>query len=176
MSTTQGIDFARLTLKDALDLATLIEEEARERYEELADQMELHHTPEAAKFFRFMASNEEKHRVVLLTRRTERFRDAPVAVKRNMLFDVEAPDYDEARAFMTQRQALNVAMRAEKKAYEFFVAALPRIADEDVKALFQELRDEEIEHQELVQKELAKAPPDPDLPSDDFADEPVAQG
>ena len=60
---TKDIDFAKLSLQDALDLAVLIEEEARERYEEFAHQMRLHHTHEAARFFRFMAGNEEKHRV-----------------------------------------------------------------------------------------------------------------
>jgi len=39
MTSTLGIDFASLSLKDALDLAVLVEEEARERYEEFADQM-----------------------------------------------------------------------------------------------------------------------------------------
>lgn len=173
--TTQGIDFARLTLKDALDLAILIEAEAKERYEELADQLELHHTKEAAGFFRFMAGNEERHRVVLGARRAERFRAAPVVVSAAMIFDVEAPEYDQARAFMTPREALRVAMRSEKKAHAFFVSAIPRIADEDVKALFQELRDEEVEHQVLIAKELAKLPADPNFPHDDFADEPVAQ-
>src|SRR5206468_1401602 len=65
VATLMGIDFAALSLKDALDLAVLIEEEAKERYEDLAEQMELHHTPEAARFFRFMASNEEKHHAEL---------------------------------------------------------------------------------------------------------------
>ena len=173
MSTTRDIDFARLTLRDALDLAVLIEEEARERYEEFADQMELHHTPEAARFFRFMARNEEKHRVELAARRAEIFADAPVKVSRAMLFDVEAPDYDEARAFMTARAALNAALRSEVKAHAFFVAALPSIGDPDVRSLFEELREEEVEHQGLVKQELAKLPPDPEFDADDFADDPV---
>lgn len=175
MSATQGIDFARLSLQDALDLAVLIEEEARERYEEFADQMELHHTPEAARFFRFMARNEEKHRVELAARRGERFGDAPSGVGRAMLFDVEAPDYDEARAFMTARDALHSALRSEEKAHAFFVEALPRIEDPDVRGLFEELREEELEHQALVQRELAKLPDDPGLDADAFADEPVSQ-
>jgi rubrerythrin len=173
MSATTGIDFAALTLRDALDLAVLIEEEARDRYEELSDQMEIHHTPEAAAFFRFMAGNEEKHRSALAARRRERFGDAPSAVTRAMLFDVEAPDYDEARAFMTRRAALEAALRCEEKAHAFFVAALPRLKDPDVRALFDELKNEEIEHQELVRRQLAEAPPDPDLAGDDFADDPV---
>ena len=173
--TTKGIDFAALSLKDALDLAVLIEEEARERYEEFADQMELHHTPEAARFFRFMARNEEKHRVELAERRKVIFRNAPSGVTRQMLFDVEAPEYDEARAFMTARQALQAAFRAEKKAYAFFTDALPRVSEPTVKALFEELRGEEITHQRLVLAELEKTPPDPALKADDFADEPSAQ-
>ena len=68
MTSTRGIDFATLTLKDALDLAIRIEEEAYERYGELADQMDLHDTPDAAHFFRFMMANEEKHRAELTER------------------------------------------------------------------------------------------------------------
>ena len=48
---TQGIDFSQLSAQDALDLAILIEEEAEERYQEFAHQMDVHHTPDAAGFF-----------------------------------------------------------------------------------------------------------------------------
>jgi rubrerythrin len=171
--TTKGIDFGSLVLKDALDLAILIEEEARERYEEFADQMELHHTPDAAAFFRSMAGNEEKHRSELAGRREVLFGDAPVAVTRAMLFDVEAPEYDQARAFMSAREAMQAALASETKAHAFFVAALPRVQDAQVRRLFEELRDEEVEHQGLVRKELAKLPPDSPFRPDDFADEPV---
>ncbi|HET9315886.1 MAG TPA: ferritin family protein, partial [Vicinamibacteria bacterium] len=74
---TRNIDLSGLSLKDALDLATLIEEEAHERYLELADQMEKHRTPEAARFFRFMAENEAKHGAELAQRRVSLFGDAP---------------------------------------------------------------------------------------------------
>jgi len=174
VSTTRGIDFSRLSLKDALDLAVLVEEEARDRYVEFAEQMEVHHTPEAARFFRFMSGNEEKHRAELAERRRELFGDEPSSVSPTMLFDVEAPEYDEARVFMTARQALGSAMRSERKAHAFFVGALEVVQDADVRALFEELREEEVEHQRLVQVELDRLPPDPDLAADDFADEPVA--
>lgn len=175
MTKTKGIDFASLTLRDALDLAVLIEEEAKERYEEFAEQMELHHTPEAALFFRIMSKNEEKHRAELAQRRAQLFKDAPSAVNRNMIFDIEAPDYDEARAFMTPRQALTSALRSEEKAHAFFTGALPQVGDADVKKLFEELRGEEEEHKRMVQEQLARQPADPTLPADDFADEPVPQ-
>lgn len=169
------IDFATLTLRDALDLAVLIEDEAKERYEEFAVQMEQHRTPEAAQFFRFMAKNEERHRDDLASRRAELFGGAPATVTRGMLFDVEAPEYDEVRAFMTRREALQAAFRAEKKAYTFFVQALPRVQDAKVRTLFEELRAEEVQHQQLVLAELERTPPDPALKADDVADEPVAQ-
>ena len=175
MEKTRGIDFATLTLKDALDLAIRVEEEAYERYSELADQMEMHDTPDAAHFFRFMMGNEDKHRAELAERRRELFGDAPSTVTRAMIFDIEAPDYDEARAFMTVRQALHTALRSEEKAHAFFVAALPQIQNGSVKTLFEDLCAEEVEHQELVRRELAKAPPDPAIPSEEFADEPTGE-
>ncbi|MFO0759305.1 MAG: ferritin family protein [Byssovorax sp.] len=172
---TKGIDFGTLSLKDALDLAVLVEEEAMDRYGELADQMEIHRTPEAAAFFRFMARNEAKHGAELLKRRHQRFGEEPRAVTRSMLFDVEAPEYDEARAFMSAREAMASAMRSEVKAHDFFAAALVEIQDAQVKSLFSELRDEELVHQRLIQEQLDKLPPDPALRTEDFEDEPAPQ-
>lgn len=173
MTRTTGIDFAAIGLMDALDLAILVEEEAQQRYEEFTHQMQQHHTPEAAEFFRFMAGNEAKHGAELHERRAKLFGEAPARVKRSMLWDVEAPDYDAPRAFMTPREAMRVALEAERKAHAFFAEALPHLGDEEVRALFAELRDEEVQHQQLVEKELAKLPPDSELKAEDFADEPV---
>lgn len=172
---TPRIDFALLDLRDALDLAILIEEEAKDRYEELASQMELHRTPEAAAFFRQMIRNEAKHEEELASRRQILFGDSAPRVDRAMLFDVEAPDYDEARAFMSPRRAMEVALRAERKAHDFFDAALPRIKDPEVRALFEELRTEEVEHQQMVLAQMAKLPEGPEPDPSDFADEPAAQ-
>lgn len=178
MEKTRSIDWSQLSLRDALDLAILVEEEAKDRYDEFVDQMELHHNDEAVRFFRFMRHNEEKHERQLAERRVKLHGDAPRAVRREMLFDVEAPEYDEVRGFMTVREALETALRAEQKAHAFFVAALekmPATTDPEVRALFAELRDEEIEHEALVRKELARLSPDGKWKTEDFADEPVSQ-
>jgi rubrerythrin len=174
---THGIDLHGLSAHDALDLAILIEEEAEERYCEFANQMELHHTPDAAAFFRLMAGNEARHREQLAERRAEQFGDAPRRVTRSLLWDVEAPDYDEARAFMSARRAMETALRCEQKARSFFVDALREVGDPAVRSIFEELRDEEIEHEELVRQELAKLPPDAggDVDPEDFTDEPTSQ-
>ena len=175
MMPIRQLDLSRLSLQDALDLAALVEEEAQERYLELADQMDQHRTPEAARFFRFMAENEAKHGAELAGRRRALFGDAPRQVRRTMLFDVEAPDYDEARAFMTARAALDIAQRCEEKAHAFFVEALPHIAEPQVQTLFSELRDEEVHHQELVRREIERLPADADTGGEAFVDEPAAQ-
>jgi rubrerythrin len=169
------IDFASLTLQDALDLAILIEEEAKERYEEFADNLSLHHTPEAAHFFTTMAGNEAKHGADLLMRRQAIFGEAPTRVSRAMLWDVEAPDFDQSRMFMSARQAMEVALASEVKAHDFFDAALAYIGNPDVRVLFEELRAEEVEHQELVKAVMAKLPPDDGGTAIFEEDEPVAQ-
>ena len=171
----QEIDFTSLSLKDALDLAILVEEEAEERYREFVHQMETHHSPGAARFFRFMAVNEAKHGQELAERRSRLFGDAPREVDRSMLFDVEAPEYYRTRAFMSVQESLELALDAETKAYEFFDQALPEISDNDVKDLFVELRQEEIEHQDLVKKVMATVEQEPDFDADDFVDEPKGQ-
>jgi rubrerythrin len=173
MSRPATVDFAALTLQDALDLAILVEEEAQERYLEFVDQLEQHHTPEAAAFFASMAKNEQKHGDELRARRRALFGNARSRVTRSMLWDVEAPDYDQPRAFMSARQAMQVALASETKAHAFFVAALPHIADPEVKRLFEELRDEELIHQSLVQDAM-RALPASDEPDADYEDEPVA--
>lgn len=174
MSTTR-IDFRTLSLKDALDLAILVEEEAHERYLELRDQLETHRTPEAAAFFLFMAGNEARHGEELLERRRALFGTTPRAVDRSMLWDVEAPEYDRARASMTARSAMKVALECETKAHDFFAAALPHVTDETVRALFEELREEEVLHQKLVREQLARLPEGPGEAWSDVGDEPVAQ-
>lgn len=168
------IDFSRISLKDALDFAVLIEDEAEERYLEFAEQMETYYSPEAAKFFRYMAANEMKHGRELRVRRQARFGDEAPVVDRGMLWDVEAPTYDRARAFMTARVALEVALDSEIKAHAFFTQALPHVQDPEVQGLFRELQQEEVEHQDLVLKELEKQPPDSPLDTEEFVDEPPA--
>lgn len=170
---TQGIDFASLTLKDALDLAVLVEEEARDRYDELAEQMTRFRTAGAAEFFSKMVRIEELHRVHLRKRREAHFGQAPVTVTRAQLYDVEAPDLDAARVFMTPRKAMEAALASEVKAHEFFAQALKTVKDPATRDLFEELAKEELVHQKLVQDQLERLPPDDPIKGD-VGDDPVA--
>jgi rubrerythrin len=144
---------------DALDLAKLIEMEAHHRYRMFASQLGRTGGYDAGAFFSTMAANEAKHGRELEARRKALFGDAPARVTLDDLFDVEAPGLDAPRRGMSTVQAFEVGLAAEKKAYDFYDGALPGITDPDVRALFTELRDEETEHVEMLQVEMAKLPP-----------------
>jgi rubrerythrin len=170
---TRAIDFRQISLCDAVDFAILVEEEAKERYAELVDQMKLHHNEEVTRFFERMVQVEMGHESILASRRRTLFRDQPRKVTREMIFDVEAPAYDDARSTMTVRHALEMACTAEKKAHEFFEKALKEIRDPEVCDFFTQLRDEELEHLRLVEAQIAKLPPEPVISAADVEDEPV---
>jgi erythrin-vacuolar iron transport family protein len=172
---TQTIDFATLGLQDALDLAILIEEEARERYQEFQKLVGGRYRGDASDIFRIMADAEGKHHAKLVSQRVKLFKDARRRVDRSWFEDVEAPDRGTPRVFMGPRQALQVALESEQKAHDFFAASLPRLKDPQVKALFQELAAEEIQHQRFIEQAMAGLPPGPDLEEGE-ADEPGSDG
>jgi rubrerythrin len=121
-----------------------------------------------------MAEYEARHGAQLAERRQHAFGALPRLVQPSMLFDVEAPEYDQARAFMTPHAAMRAALRSEVKAHAFFQAAVPHAHDPEVRQLFEELLREEVLHQDLVREQLDKLPPEPDADPGDFTDDPVA--
>ena len=169
------IDFSRLSLQDTLDLAIAVEEEARTRYLEFAEQLAQHHTDDAADFFRKMAAIERTHSERLGERRQAMFGDAPATADLSLVVDVEAPEYGEVRAFMKVHDALDVAYQAEVKAYDFYDGAVASVENEEVRSLFEFLREQEVRHQEMIQEFRSRVPKDSDLDPDDFVDEPRAQ-
>ena len=150
------LDFSTLNLMDALDLAVLIEKESEERYFLFAEQIGQRYPGDAANFFSMMARNEQRHGVEILERRHKLFGDSPVRVTMEMLgSDIEAPEAGKAIRYMSPRHALEVALASEVKAYEFYNSILPVIQDETVRELIKGLRDEETEHQKLLNDKKA---------------------
>jgi rubrerythrin len=152
------LDFASLDLMDALDLAVLIEVEAHERYRMFAAQLGHRAPGDAASVFTSMAENEAKHGKALAARREALFGDTPNRVTRDDLFDVEAPEQGAPRSTMSTLQAFEVALSSEQKAFDFYQEALAHVTNPEIKELFAELRDEEMEHVELVRKTIAGLP------------------
>jgi rubrerythrin len=143
---------------DALDLAKLIEMEACHRYQMFASQLGRTGGYDAGAFFATMAENEAKHGQELEARRKKLFGDAPARLTLDDLFDVEAPEMGAPHRGMSTVQAFEVGLAAEKKAYDFYDMALPGITNDEVRALFIELRDEEVEHAEMLKEQMAKLP------------------
>jgi rubrerythrin len=169
------LDFATLDLQDALDLAILIEEEAKERYQQFQKLVGGRYRGDASDVFRLMAENEGKHHADLVARRAQLFPKAASRVDRSWFDDVEAPDRGKPRAFMGPRQALEVALESEEKAHDFFAAAIPGLKDPKAKALFTELKAEELQHKAYILKILGTLPPGPDVEEGE-ADEPGSDG
>ena len=86
------LDYSKLTLMDAIDLAALIEIEAFKRYTQFAERLGSRASDDAGAVFESMAVNEGKHGEQLAERRLALFGDQRPKVKLDDIFDVEAPD------------------------------------------------------------------------------------
>ncbi|MDD2914716.1 MAG: ferritin family protein [Gallionella sp.] len=154
---TIQLDVSKLNLQDALDMAVLIEKEAEDRYLLFAEQLGHRYPGDAANFFTMMARNEQRHGIEIAERRRLLFGDTPSRVTTNMIEkDIEAPDAGKAIRYMSPWHALEVAMESEIKAYEFYDSILQVVRDTSVQKLIMSLRDEESEHQILLNEQKAK--------------------
>jgi rubrerythrin len=152
---------------DALDLASLIELEAKKRYTDFADSLGSRGVDDAGAVFRSMAVNETKHCEEIAERRLALFGDQPAKVRLEDIYDVEAPGMGEVRWNMSALKAYQVALYSEQKAFAFYDEALDHIEQADVRALFEELREEEAEHVRMLVKIIAKLPPSAEIELED---------
>ena len=165
------LDFTRLDLRDALDLAILIEEEAMERYLEFTKTVGGRYAGDASEVFRRMAINEEKHRAQLSELRHSLFKDEARRVDRDMIDNVEAPMRTSGRYTMSANDALGIAIDSEQRAWDFFEGASRQASDPKIKRLFLELRDEEREHRRMLERLLPDFPPEENLFEEDPTEE-----
>ena len=161
------LDLSKLTLMDALDLASLIEVEAQKRYTEFAESFGSRGGDDAGAVFSSMAINESKHCEEIAERRIALFGDQPAKVTLDDLFDVEAPEMGDVRWNMSAFKAYQLALYSEQKAFAFYDEALEHVTQPDVKALFEELRDEEDEHVRMLVKIIANLPPSAEIELED---------
>jgi rubrerythrin len=156
-----AIDIERLDLRAAFDFAIMIEEDAQVRYAQLARI--LGNDPGGAgDVFRMMVVNEGKHRDELVALRATLFRNDPPRIEISVIDeDVERPDVDDDDLPRTARAALEVALAAERRAHDFYKDALTRTEDPEVRAFFERLMQEEVEHAALLAEKIARldAPP-----------------
>ncbi|MCC6888365.1 MAG: ferritin family protein [Hyphomicrobiales bacterium] len=163
------------TLADLLAVAYRIEADAVERYNVLADQMQMCNNAELAAIFRDLARAEGLHAeeirklagdldLVEIGRRLGNWKgDSP-----------EEVDLGAAHYMMTPWHALQLSLVGEKRALEFFTSIVNTASDPKVKDMAAEFVEEEAEHVNLVYRLLRKYPQPRDSWSDD-SDAPVAQ-
>lgn len=161
---------------DFMVQAYAMENEARDRYTEFADQMEVHHNTEVAQLFRKLARVEGLHADRIM--KEMGWRKPPAAAEAWMWRQSEAPESvpsGELHYLMQPWHALELALASEQRAASFFTGIARSIAPAEVKRVAREMAAEEREHVQLIlewmQKVEKPAPgwdhdPDPPLYSE----------
>jgi rubrerythrin len=139
--------------------AIATEREAAERYAELAERMDDEGREDLARIFAMLAAEEAEH-LETLERRTQGIELPPVA-EGTWSWIGGAPE-TAAREFvyrlMSPRQALAMALQAERRAQVFFEQLSWAAPDPGVRALAREMAAEEREHVALVRALLDDTP------------------
>ena len=158
------------TLAEVMAQALSIEQEAAERYNALADVMEVHNNREVTELFRKMAAIEAKHaQQIMAGMGWKRPEEAPRVTPWWPGGDApESVPQDEIHYLMTPWHALQLALGAEQRAEAFFAELASNAPTETVRKAALEMRDEEREHVTLIRNWLAKVP----RPDEDWAVDP----
>ena len=148
------------SLPEFLAHAHAIEVDAYERYILLADSMDVANNKELAGLFRKLASHEQKHADEILKRAGD------IVLPQIRLADQtwadgespEAASLEQAHYLMTPWHALQMALQAEQRAFDFFDHLCNNVADDEMKKWAEEFREEEAEHVRLVEELLVRYP------------------
>lgn len=143
--------------------AIAIEREAAERYAEFAQRMSDLGNESVAALFGFLARAEALH-LGALRRRTAGVALPPLEADYSWLGDgpPESPARELVFRLMSQRDALKIALEAEKRARAFFEHVVRRADDPALRALAREMAAEEAEHVALIERLLERTP-DPNI-------------
>lgn len=142
--------------------AVVLEEEAAERYEQLAEATAAHDNEPATELFRTMAHFARKHMEQTLARA----RDAG-ALPELKPWEYEWPGGESPEAWvlaeevdysMTPADALRLALSAEQLAHAFYAEVARTAGNAEVKALAQVFADEEAGHVEEIERWLDRHP------------------
>ena len=149
--------------------ALAMEQEAAERYDELADQMEVHNNAEVAQLFRKMAEVERKHSARVLGKMPGKPVPRPIIAPE---LAETIPTTGSVHYLMSPYHALELALECEKRAQKFFEHAAKTTRDARVKAAASEMAGEEREHVQLIRDWMKRVPKpekgwdyDPDPPT-----------
>ena len=160
--------------EELLAYSLALEMEAVDRFNDLADQMEMHHNYEVADLFRKLAKIEGLH--IDNVNRASAGKELPSLLAWEFEWDGgESPEggsMEEAHYLMKPWHAIELAMRGEKRAVAFFRHVAETAIDDKVLKMALELVEEEEEHVALLQQWQERFPK-PDEGWDDDLDPPT---
>jgi rubrerythrin len=148
---TVEFDFSMLDAQDVLDIATFVEDEAQQTYEQLVTWMKDQGNHEVAGFFQKMVGFEVLHKRQISEKRTALFGDAAARYNELVVSEVEAPDMEKIGPDCTLEQALELAKGAETKAHDYYARAKEYISEPEVLALLDELCEAELQHKRMLE-------------------------
>jgi len=147
-----------------LTRALAIEREAAARYADFARFMADHSRDELAALFALLARREDGHARDLEERLGTA--DLPVATDAADRWLEAGPPSPAAREWLLRligpRDALVIALSAERRAHDFFAGLAATSADDGIRRLAEELAEEEAAHAAQLERLLA-AEPDPHI-------------
>lgn len=146
------------TLPEFLAHAIALEQEAAERYLELADMMEAHNNLDTAAVFRDMARFSTLHGEDI--RKRARALELPKLMSWQYRWKTppEVGEDDAVHYLMTPYHALRYARDNEIRGMEYYKAAAAESADAEVKRLGADFAAEEAEHVVALDKWIEKTP------------------
>ena len=147
------------TLEDFMSRAYAMELEATERYAQFAEQLDTHNNREVAQLFRKLAQIEGLHAKRILEEM--RWPSVPALPPAFAWESAEAPEtapFDALHYLMQPWHALEIALRCELQAVQYFDAIAAGAVPERVRAAAKEMADEEREHVALIKEWMKKVP------------------
>lgn len=160
------------TVEEFMTCAWAMEDEAAERYAELASQMGTHHNAEVAELFARLSRIEGKHRDQVMQRMGWTAPPDAECLRWETPEGPETTDYGDLHYLMQLYHALELALHDERRAVEFFERFAAARLPAAVRAAAAEMAEDEREHVRLIEEWMAKVPPpapgwdeDPDPPA-----------
>ena len=139
------------TLNDLLKVAIKAEIKAQKFYQEASQKFS---NPKVQNFFRSLVGEEKKHERVLLNIREMEIYDGSVAVSENILQDAR-DSHEVADIAITGddqlEQIYEVALKRETKAYKTYKHIADVAQNEEIKTLFENLADDEMDHHKRIE-------------------------
>jgi rubrerythrin len=147
------------TVEEFLAYSIHLEQEAADRFSELADAMATGGNREVAQLFRQLSDYSRLHLSDAKARAG--FREIPLIAPLEFVWpDLESPEAAAiwgADPLLSRREALEIALAAEKAGYDYYKSVRDTTDDPEIRILAAEFVNEEMGHVAVLKKWIAAA-------------------